>query len=71
MSKDHALTFENWDGKKLFVDAPVKFKDVLHFSIRGFFVRVCSVPLLPKELSGPDERRWVLELPPDDIVPLI
>ena len=31
----------------------------------------CSVTFLPKKLSGPQERGWMLELPSNDVAPLI
>lgn len=58
-------------SEKLFVNLGVDLLD-LDLELGGVLGGgVSSVTFLPKELAGANERCWVLELPSDDIGPLV
>ena len=65
------LSSDDWDGKHLLVAPGILVKDT-HYETGG---TVCCcmgcMAFLPQELSRPDERSWMLELPSDNIGPLI
>ena len=58
-------------GQELFVDLSIDFLNLVleHGSV--LFSSVGSVTFLPEELTSADERSRVLELPSDDIGPLV
>jgi hypothetical protein len=49
----------------------VEVKVIKHLFLSLIESGMSSVAFLPKELSGSDEGSWMLELPPDDIGPLV
>ena len=63
--------FDHGNRQKLRVDPLIKLQNLPDFALRLLLRRKRRVALLPEELAGPDERRGVLELPPDDVGPLV
>ena len=64
-------SFADWNGKNLLIDQMIEFKVVIHFLFSFFKSGVGGMAFLPKELSGSNEGSGVLELPSDDVGPLI
>lgn len=64
-------SLDDGDGEDLLVDSSVEIKDEVDL-LSGFLLGgVGGVSLLPEEFSGSDEWGGVLELPSDDIGPLV
>ena len=59
------------NGKEIFVSLSIDLKNLMDESVCFFLGSMSSVAFLPKELSCSDERGRVLELPSNDIGPLI
>ena len=57
--------------QQLLVDPRVKAQNLEHLFVSLFARGMCGVPLLPKELTGAQERRRVLKLPTHHIRPLV
>lgn len=57
--------------QQLFIGLSIEVEDSIDSLVAVLFSGVCGVPFLPEELSGPDERSGVFELPTDDIGPLV
>jgi hypothetical protein len=64
-------TFTNWNSQELLVNEEVEFKVIMHLFLGFLEGSVCCVAFLPKELSSSDEWCRMLELPTNDIGPLI
>ena len=58
-------------GEQVLVDLAVVLEDLEHLLVGLGLGQVCGVALLPEELAGTEEGLRVLELPPDDGVPLV
>mmetsp|Transcript_7354 Transcript_7354/g.13573 ORF Transcript_7354/g.13573 Transcript_7354/m.13573 type:complete len:268 (-) Transcript_7354:128-931(-) len=64
-------TLHDWHCKELFVHLRVQIKNIKHFVVSFCFCCKSGVTLLPKEFSASYKRSWVLELPANDVTPLI
>jgi len=64
-------TTHNRAGQEIFVHFSIHLLHLVLENTGFFFGSVSGMALLPEELSCSDERSWVLELPSDDIGPLI
>jgi hypothetical protein len=60
-------SLNNWNCKEFFVDLSISIKDRVNMICCLLFINVSGVTLLPKELSGSDERSGVLELPSNNV----
>ena len=65
------LAFDDRDRQEVFVDLGVEVEDLPDLDCGLLQGRVGGVAFLPEELAGPEEGGRVLELPPDDVAPLV
>lgn len=65
------LTLDNRNSQEFLVDPSIEVKNLDNFVISTLLGQVCRVALLPEELSGSEKRLGVLELPPNNRVPLV
>ena len=64
-------TSDHRHSQELFISRCVDFKNLMNELICFLLTSMSSMTFLPKELSCPNERSGMLELPSDDIGPLI
>ena len=64
-------TLDDRNGKELLVDGRIVVQNLHDFLASLLLGHVCGVTLLPQELSRTEERHGVLELPSDNVVPLV
>ena len=65
------LASDDWNSQQLLVAARIGLKNAQDKGRGVLLCCVSCVALLPQELSRPNERSWMLELPSDHVGPLI
>lgn len=65
------LAFYHWNCEYFFISTLVELKNVQSLCIGLLLGGMGSVTFLPQEFSCSDEWSWMLELPSDDVCPLI
>jgi len=58
-------------GEKLLIHIRVPVQDLQDLFASILLCEMCRMTFLPEEFSRPNERHWVLELPPHHVVPLV
>lgn len=64
-------SLDYWNSQKIFVHTPIQFQCLHHHDISIFISGMCRMSFLPQKFSTAKERSWILELPSDNITPLI